>query len=43
MKGQSIDTLLKGLNEIRDQLTVVGATPNQELMVRTTLNAVLKD
>jgi len=42
-KGQSIDTLLKGLNEIRDQLTALGATLDQELMVRTTLNAVSED
>jgi len=39
-KGESIDTFLDGLNEIRDQLTSIGATLDQELMVRTTLNAV---
>jgi len=43
MKGQSIDTFLGGLNEIRDQLTAIGVTLDQELMVRTTLNAVLED
>ena len=42
-KGQSIDTFLGGLNEIRDQLTDIGATQDQELMVRTTLNAVSED
>ena len=42
-KGQSIDTFLGGLNEIRDQLTAIGVTPDQELMVRTALNAVSKD
>jgi len=38
-----IDTFLGGLNEIQDQLTAIGATPDQELMVRTTLNDVLED
>ena len=42
-KGQSIDTFLGGLNEIRHQLTAIGATPDQELMVRTALNVVLED
>ena len=42
-KGQSIDTFLGGLNEIRDQLTAIGVTPDQELMVRTTLNVVSED
>ena len=42
-KGQSIDTFLEGLNEIRDQFTVIGATPDQELMLRTALNAVSED
>ena len=41
--GQLIDTFLEGLNEIRDQLTVVGATPDQELMVRTTPNTVSEE
>ena len=42
-KGQSIDTFLGGLNEIRDQLIAIGATLDEELMVRTTLNAVSED
>ena len=42
-KGQSIDTFLGGLNEIRDQLTAIAATLDQELMVRTTLNVVSED
>jgi len=42
-KGQSIDTFLRGLNDIRDQLTAIGATRDQELMVRTTLNVVSED
>ena len=42
-KGQSIDTFLGGINEIRDQLTVIGVTPDQELMVRTALNVVSED
>ena len=36
--GQSIDTFLRGLNEIRDQLAAIRVTPDQELMVRTALN-----
>ena len=31
------------MKEIRDQLTSIGATPNPNLMVRTTLNAILED
>ena len=42
-KGEPIDTFLDGLNEIRDQLTSIGATLDQELMVRTALNAVSRD
>ena len=42
-KGQSIDTFLGGLNEIRDHLTAIGATPDQELMVRKALNVVSED
>lgn len=42
-KGEPIDTFLGGLNEIRDQLTTIEAMSNQELMVRTTLNAVSED
>ena len=36
-------TFLGGLNEIRDQLISIEATPDQELMVRRTLNAVSED
>lgn len=42
-KGEPIDTFLRGLNEIRDHLTSTEATPDQELMVRTALNAVSED
>jgi len=42
-KGEQIDTFLGGLNEIQDQLTAIEAMPDQELMVRTTLNAVSED
>ena len=42
-KGEPIDTFLGGLNEIRDQLTVIEATSDQELMVRTALNVVSED
>ena len=38
-----IDTFLGGLNEIQDQFTAIGATQDQELMVRTTLKAVSED
>ena len=31
------------MQEIRDQLTSIGATPDQEFMVRTALNAVSED
>jgi len=42
-KGEQIDLFLGWLKEIWDQLTSIGATPNQELMVRTTLNAVSEE
>ena len=42
-KREPIDTFLGGLNEIRDQLTAIGVTLDEELMVRTTLNAVSED
>ena len=42
-KGELIDTFLGGLNEIRDQLTAIEATPDQESMVRTALNVVSED
>lgn len=37
-KGEQIDQFLCRLKEIRDQLTSIGATPDQELMVRTALS-----
>lgn len=42
-KGEQIDPFLDLLKEIRDQLTSIGATLDQELMVRTALNEVSKD
>jgi len=42
-KGEQIDTFLGCLKEIRDQLTSIGATPDEEMMVRTALNAVSED
>jgi len=42
-KGEPIDTFLGGLNEIRDQLTSIGAMPDHELMVRIALNTILED
>lgn len=42
-KGEQIDHFLGRLYEIRDQLTSIGATLDQELMVRTTLNAVSEE
>jgi len=42
-KGEPIDTFLGGVNEIRDQLTAIEETLDQELMVRTTLNVVSED
>ncbi len=42
-KGEQINTFLSRLKEIRDQLTSIGATPDQELMVRTAINAVSED
>ena len=42
-KGEQIDVFLSRLKEIRDQLTSIGATPDQDLMVRTALNAVFED
>ena len=41
-KGEQIDPFLDRLKEIRDQLTSIGATPDPELMVTTTLNVVLE-
>ena len=42
-KGEQIDTFLGRLKEIRDQLTSIGATLDQELMVRTALNTVSEE
>ena len=42
-KGEQIDHFLGRLKEIRDQLTSIGATSDQELMVRTALNAVSEE
>ena len=42
-KGKPIGTFFRGLNEIRDQSTSIGTMPDQELMVRTSLNAVPED
>lgn len=42
-KGEQIDLYLSRLEDIRDQLTSRGATPDQEFMVRTALNAISED
>ncbi len=42
-KGEQIDVFLGWLKEICDQLTSIGATLDQELMVRTALIAVSED
>ena len=42
-KGEQIDLYLSRLQEIRDQLTSIGATPDQEFMVIIALNAVFED
>lgn len=42
-KGEDIDHFLSRLQEIRDQLNSIGATPDQELMVRTALNALFEE
>ena len=42
-KGEQINPFLGRLKEIRDQLTSIRATPDQELMVRIAPNAVLED
>jgi len=39
-KGEQIDVFLDGLKKIRVQLTSLGPTPDQALMVRTSLNTV---
>ena len=42
-KGEKIDLFLLRLQEIRDQLTSMGATPDQEFIVRIALNAVSEE
>ena len=42
-KGEKIDPFLLRLQEIRDQLTSVGSTPDPEFMVRTALNVVSEE
>ena len=42
-KGEQIDPFLLSLQEIRDQLTSMGSTPDLEFMVRTILNVVLEE
>ena len=42
-KGEQIGLFLGRLKKIRDQLTSIGATLDEEMMVRTTLNAVSED
>jgi len=42
-KGEQIDTFLGRLKEIRDQMTSIGATPDEKMLVRTALNAISED
>ena len=42
-KGEQIDPFLLRLQEIHDQLTSVGSTPDPEFMVRTALNVVSEE
>ena len=42
-KGEKIDMFLLRLQEIRDQLTSMGSTPNPEFVVRIALNVVSED
>lgn len=42
-KGEQIDPFLGRLKEIRDEPTSIGATSDQKLMVRISLNAVSED
>lgn len=42
-RGEQIDIFLGQLTEIRDQLTCIGATPDEEMLERTALNVVLED
>ena len=41
-KGDQIDLFLK-LQEIHDQHTSIGSTPNSDFMVRTAMNAVSEE
>lgn len=42
-KGEQIDVFLGRLKEICNQLTSIGAMPDEELMVRIALNIVFED
>ena len=42
-KAEEIDLFVIRLQEVRDQLASVGATPNVGFMVRTSLNVVIED
>lgn len=42
-KGEKIDHFLSQLKEIRVQLTSIGAMPDEEMLVKTALNAVFKE
>ena len=42
-KGKQIDYFLGQLKEIHDQLTSIGATPDDEILMRTALNAVFEE
>ena len=42
-KGEQIDLYLLRLQEIRDQLTSIGATLDKEFMVKTALNVVSEE
>jgi len=42
-QGEQIDPFLLRLQDIRDQLTTIGSTPDPEFMVRTTQNAVSEE
>ena len=42
-KGEQIDHFLSWLKEIQDQLTSIGATPDEKMLVRTALNTVSEE
>ena len=42
-KGEEIDPFLIRLKAIQDQLVAMGATPDDGLMVRTSLNVITDD